>query len=362
MIYLKYALVVFSYLHVAHTTHPCGRPPVFTSKRIVGGNAAIEHEFPWQAAMTWRSGRTKGEHICGGSLIAKKFVLTAAHCFEHGEIPHYYNFTLGQHVYSRDSGREQDVHIKRIIVHPDYNYASYDSDLALVELDREVYFNNHVYPICLPDMIKDFEIPGKVCTITGWGADKNISSSDFLKKVDVPIVKQSVCNAAKSYGGKVTWNMFCAGYPDGRADSCGGDSGGPLQCKSSNGKYVISGVTSWGYGCGNAHKYGVYVRIRHFLDWIKSKIHGPPVPPNPKTPSMPKTPPAPPNLKTPPRPQTPPPPSSKNSTTTPKRTGFTIIPKGWTVPPPGRIWNDFIRKLRQLAIKRLRQQKQQSGK
>jgi len=61
----------------------------------VGGAIAARHEFPWQASMVWRLGRTKGDHICGGSLVSKEFVLTAAHCFEYGEVKEYYNITLG---------------------------------------------------------------------------------------------------------------------------------------------------------------------------------------------------------------------------------------------------------------------------
>ena len=69
----------------------------------------------------------------------------------------------GQHVYSASSGREQHFTIKRIIINPMYNIQMrYDSDIALVELDRDVKITENVYPICLPDMIRDFEVSGKV--------------------------------------------------------------------------------------------------------------------------------------------------------------------------------------------------------
>ena len=83
--------------HALQISQICGRePPARKAKRIVGGSSASHNEFPWQAAMIWRYGHTKGEHICGGSLISKRFVLTAAHCFEHGEVKNYYNITLGK--------------------------------------------------------------------------------------------------------------------------------------------------------------------------------------------------------------------------------------------------------------------------
>lgn len=77
----------------------CGKDPNDSStisKRIIGGQDTAHHEFPWQTAMVWRNGRDEGKHICGGSLIARRFVLTAAHCFDHGEVKHYYKIILGR--------------------------------------------------------------------------------------------------------------------------------------------------------------------------------------------------------------------------------------------------------------------------
>ncbi|XP_066919343.1 serine protease 1-like isoform X2 [Clytia hemisphaerica] len=258
----------------------CGKDPSKNAKRVVGGSTASENEFPWHAAMSWRLGSSKGDHICGGSLISKKFVLLAAHCFEHGAVEHYYNITLGQHIYSQESGNEQRFHIKRILEQPTYNPMTYDGDLALVELDGEVKFTQNIYPICLPGMM-DFELAGKMCVVTGWGNNGTHHSTDQLKKANVPIIANKVCNAPQSYNGKVTWNMFCAGYADGRADSCSGDSGGPFQCFSNNSKrWVINGVVSWGEGCGSKNKYGVYARVRHYLTWINKEIGAgtPPIP------------------------------------------------------------------------------------
>ena len=85
----------------------------------------------------------------------------------------------------------------------------------------EVKFTQNIYPICLPSMM-DFELDGKMCVVTGWGNNGTHQSTDQLQKADVPIISNGVCNAPQSYGGKVTWNMFCAGYADGRADSCSG--------------------------------------------------------------------------------------------------------------------------------------------
>ena len=66
--------------------------------------------------------------------------------------------------------------------------------------------------------------------------------------------------------------MFCAGYKEGRIDSCGGDSGGPLLCKPKGGRWTIWGITSFGKGCGKKGYYGIYAKVPNYISWIRSTI------------------------------------------------------------------------------------------
>ena len=59
--------------------------------------------------------------------------------------------------------------------------------------------------------------------------------------------------------------MLCGGE-EGK-DTCQGDSGGPLVI-SVNGKWTLIGVTSWGIGCGDYNKPGVYAKVSALLNWV----------------------------------------------------------------------------------------------
>ena len=88
--------------------------------------------------------------------------------------------------------------------------------------------------------------------------------------VRVPVITNAACES--DYSGKITDSMMCAGYQgQGGKDACQGDSGGPLVCNN-NGNAVIVGAVSWGFGCADPNFPGVYARVTHFLDWIKSNM------------------------------------------------------------------------------------------
>uniref|UniRef100_A0A8D0BDK2 Peptidase S1 domain-containing protein n=1 Tax=Salvator merianae TaxID=96440 RepID=A0A8D0BDK2_SALMN len=110
--------------------------------------------------------------------------------------------------------------IRRIVMHPHYDQYISDYDIALLELEAPIFFNELVQPICLPSSPRVF-IYGTVCYVTGWGALKeNICYilAERSKKSKVKIIDQSICN--KLYDDVITSRMLCAGNLNGGIDAC----------------------------------------------------------------------------------------------------------------------------------------------
>ncbi|KAH1168453.1 neurotrypsin-like [Mauremys mutica] len=242
-------------------------------KRIIGGNKSLRGGWPWQASL-----RLKGFHrdtrlLCGTTLIHSCWVVTAAHCFKRfGTDVRRYLLRVGDYHAGVREAFEREMPIERIILHRNYQSSSNDNDIALVRMRGRgshcLSFNRHVLPVCLPDRKEKASINRQACIISGWG-DTGKSYSRTLLQGVVPLLPREDCEAR--YGNKFTNRMICAGNlsEDKRVDSCQGDSGGPLHCQRSTGHWVILGIISWGYGCGQKDSPGVYTKVSKFVPWIK---------------------------------------------------------------------------------------------
>uniref|UniRef100_A0A9L0JQI4 Transmembrane protease serine 6 n=1 Tax=Equus asinus TaxID=9793 RepID=A0A9L0JQI4_EQUAS len=237
------------------------------SGRIVGGAVSSEGEWPWQASL-----QVRGRHICGGALIADRWVITAAHCFQEDSMasPALWTVFLGKVWQSSRWPGEVSFKVSRLVLHPYHEEDSHDYDVALLQLDHPVVRSAAVHPVCLPARSHFFE-PGLHCWITGWGALREGGpTSNGLQKVDVQLIPQDLCSEAYRY--RVTPRMLCAGYHKGKKDACQGDSGGPLVCREPSGRWFLAGLVSWGLGCGRPNYFGVYTRITGVIGWIQQVL------------------------------------------------------------------------------------------
>ncbi|KAG8136485.1 hypothetical protein E2320_005064, partial [Naja naja] len=161
--------------------------------------------------------------------------------------------------------------VDKIIYHKNYKPKTMKNDIALIKLATPLALNGLIEPICLPNFGEHFP-EGKMCWISGWGAtEEGGDTSETMKYAGVPLISNKVCNHGEIYGGIVASSMLCAGFLKGGIDTCQGDSGGPLACKDMN-TWKLVGTTSFGVGCAEENKPGVYSRITSFLDWIHEQM------------------------------------------------------------------------------------------
>uniref|UniRef100_A0A3B4E1Q5 Transmembrane serine protease 3a n=1 Tax=Pygocentrus nattereri TaxID=42514 RepID=A0A3B4E1Q5_PYGNA len=241
----------------------CGSRPQF-STRIVGGNLSREGQFPWQVSLHFQS-----EHLCGGSIVAPRWILTAAHCVYGFAFPQLWTVLVG--LTEQPVSGAKYLSVEKIIYHARYRPKGLDYDIAMLKLVEPLTFNGYIEPICLPNFGEEFE-DGKMCWISGWGATEDGGEASVsLHSARVPLISAKACSQPEVYQGYISPGMICAGYLEGGTDSCQGDSGGPLACEDSS-VWKLVGATSWGQGCAERNKPGVYTRITQALAWIHQQM------------------------------------------------------------------------------------------
>ncbi|XP_031520475.1 chymotrypsin-C [Papio anubis] len=250
----------------------CGVPsfPPSLSARVVGGETAQPHSWPWQISLQYLKNNTWW-HTCGGTLIASNFVLTAAHCISNNRI---YRVALGKHnLEVEDEEGSLIVGVDTIYVHEKWISLLVLNDIALIKLAEHVELSDTIQVACLPE--KDSLLPNDYpCYVTGWGRLwTNGPIADELQQGLQRVVDHATCSRIDWWGFMVTETMVCAGG-DGIISACSGDSGGPLNCQLENGSWEVFGIVSFGspWGYNTFKKPVVYTRVSAYIDWINEKM------------------------------------------------------------------------------------------
>uniref|UniRef100_A0A4X2L6I0 trypsin n=1 Tax=Vombatus ursinus TaxID=29139 RepID=A0A4X2L6I0_VOMUR len=159
-------------------------------------------------------------------------------------------------------GTEQIISSTKVIRHPSYNDGDTNHDIMLIKLTKSATLNSHVSTVSLPTSCV---AAGTNCLISGWGTTRIINFPNILQCLNIPVLSDNTCQDA--YPGKITRNMICLGFMEGKKDTCQGDSGGPVVCKGQ-----LQGIVSWGIGCGQKGNPGVYTKVCNYVDWIEKTI------------------------------------------------------------------------------------------
>ncbi|MCG3862575.1 MULTISPECIES: serine protease [unclassified Photobacterium] len=277
------------------------------SAYIIGGNEVQtnpeELSTVYIQAGTWE---------CTGSLIAKRWVLTAAHCIRTGSqnaslqtIP-----TEDIKIYAGVTGRSDfepnnTYQAVEVIVHPDYLpegtvlvegtsetqlKTPYVNDIALIAVSRNV--DNGII-VSLPTEQEAFTIESEISDSNqkliaqGWGLTSNSVTfgSDVLMETELSYFPTNECYN-KMLASNGSWlssgvdTLKLCTLEQSSVGVCRGDSGGPLYYERADGSKIQLGITSFGTIECAIGLPDVYTRVGGYDDWISNVI-------TEKTPTLP---------------------------------------------------------------------------
>ncbi|KAI3389409.1 hypothetical protein SNEBB_002804 [Seison nebaliae] len=231
-------------------------------QRIVGGQVAPKGAFPSIVKLIIRN-----KNQCGGTIIHKKWIVSAAHCFVGLKMKDWKRIDI----MASDNSKNQ-FKVKRLIQHPNFDIID-DSrllnDIALVELENDIKQDNTKRSACLPSTDANNHLTEKLY-VAGWGRmdkDGTGPTSKILQYATLNQYEPHICSIPHAERP----HTICAGDTLKVTDTCKGDSGGPIY-KYENDRWVLLGITSYGKDPFTCKGYGIYTNVYKYVDWIRSTI------------------------------------------------------------------------------------------
>ncbi|CAO1430949.1 unnamed protein product [Diamesa tonsa] len=264
--------------------------------RIYDGKKTSLYEYKWNVLLQFKS--TLGDELlkfmCGGTLIADQYVLSAAHCVINAKEKGYELFSVRVGEWDLSTEKDcvdneacappvQDIKVEKYKLHGMYNDALSVNDIMMIKLEHKVTYDRNVKTICLPTnenelITKTIEI--KELVISGWGKTEHKKASDVLLFAEVPYLPLDGCKQRMKED-RIPLILYeshiCAGGAD-LKDSCSGDSGGPLaggieKSKTIPIKMFQFGIVSVGVGCrGQGVSPGIYTNVAYYMKWILDQM------------------------------------------------------------------------------------------
>uniref|UniRef100_A0A182NF78 Peptidase S1 domain-containing protein n=1 Tax=Anopheles dirus TaxID=7168 RepID=A0A182NF78_9DIPT len=251
--------------------------------RLAFAEDAEIYEYPWMAHLI----TNRGDFLCGGTLIAERYVLTVAHCFRDRNVA---KVRLGEFDRSNQTDCDkrgklcadppQDIDIERSIIHEDFSSRRKKNDIALARLAGTATLNDNVFPICLPVAYashpnEELIIRRRYFTV-GWGQTHEGTISNKLQYIKLNLLTNEECKQQLRQlvpdEVQIYDTQICA-IGINLSNSCPGDNGGPLISFNINGRYVLYGMVSYGLRtCGIYRAPTVYTKVTTYIKWILNNM------------------------------------------------------------------------------------------
>ncbi|KAF7412582.1 hypothetical protein HZH66_001478 [Vespula vulgaris] len=256
--------------------YPGLKTPSF-SPHIISGADAKNGKYPYHVSLQWGATASRLQHFCGGAIINKNWILTAAHCVS--SVPTFGKFVVKAGKYNLRSTEtdEQTAIVEKSIVHESYMGGVVPYDIALLKLKTPLLLNNAISAVNLPS---NGSIPNKYSYyfLSGWGSISTTSTAemaDNLQEVAAKLLPFDQCAniLKKLIGSSPLHETNICIIPMNEA-ICHGDSGGPLVLKKSSKVFEIVGIVSWGIlPCNTRNTPSIYTKVSAFSDWIQTNIN-----------------------------------------------------------------------------------------
>jgi len=279
---------------------PAGAAAATAAPRIVGGSPVPIQDVPYQVAL-WDPAALGPDttpwagQFCGGSIVTPTTIVTAAHCITDAggaPVPTATVRVLAGTSTLRgpdgppDPPAVRDAAVTAIAVYPGYGPSTSDGDVAVLTTATPLYDpaapSADVAPVALLDPAREALVAspdrGSAVRISGWGdLASGAGPGDpayrpvELRAATTHLYSPLLCTTAYLLRGEaITDRMLCAGEGGGGIDSCQGDSGGPMTVVDGAAPR-LTGVVSFGIGCGAALAPGVYTRLAHpgIAAWVR---------------------------------------------------------------------------------------------